>query len=176
MTGGDWMSVTVTAGRLEADQVISLTLAAEGSLPAWEPGAHVDVRLPSGLVRQYSLCGDPADPAYTIAVLREQDGRGGSAEIHDTALLGRTLEIRGPRNRFRFESAASYVFIAGGIGVTPILPMARAAARAGRPGSCTTAAAGRTAWPSSPPYGKYRKRAPARSVPPRRGPAALAGA
>jgi ferredoxin-NADP reductase len=135
-TGTDWLTVTVTAGRVEADQVISLTLEAKGALPAlpaWEPGAHLDVRLPSGLVRQYSLCGDPADPAYTIAVLREQDGRGGSAEIHDTALLGRTLEIRGPKNHFRFEPAASYVFIAGGIGVTPILPMARAAARAGTP-------------------------------------------
>lgn len=129
----DWLPVTVTAGRVEADQVISLTLTGEGPLPAWEPGAHIDLRLPSGLVRQYSLCGDPADPAYTIAILREPDGRGGSAEIHDTALLGRTLEIRGPRNNFRFEAAGNYVFIAGGIGVTPILPMVRAAARAGTP-------------------------------------------
>lgn len=133
MSAAGWLPVTVTAGRVEADQVISLTLTGEGPLPAWEPGAHVDVRLPSGLIRQYSLCGDPADPAYTIAVLREPDGRGGSAEIHDTALLGRTLEIRGPRNNFRFEPAEHYVFIAGGIGVTPILSMARAAARGGTP-------------------------------------------
>jgi len=131
MAAGDWTTVTVTAGRLEAGQVISLTLEAAEALPAWEPGAHIDVRLPSGLIRQYSLCGDPADPAYTIAVLRETGGRGGSAEIHDTALLGRTLDIRGPRNHFRLEPAASYVFIAGGIGITPILPMVRAAAIAG---------------------------------------------
>lgn len=134
MTGTDiWRDTLVTAVRLEADGVVSLTLAAsDGSrLPEWEAGSHIDVRLPSGTVRQYSLCGDPEDTTYTVAVLRESDGRGGSAEIHDTALVGRTLPIRGPRNHFPLEDAGHYVFLAGGIGITPVLALARAAARKG---------------------------------------------
>lgn len=128
-----WRDTVVTAARLEAEGVISLTLAAPdgGPLPAWEAGAHIDVRLPSGTVRQYSLCGAPDAAAYTIAVLREADGRGGSAEIHDTALVGRTLPIRGPRNHFPLHTAEHYVFLAGGIGITPVLALAREAARRG---------------------------------------------
>jgi ferredoxin-NADP reductase len=120
----------------EAQDVMSVRLrAADGDeLPAWEPGAHLDVVLPSGLIRQYSLCGDPADrTSYLVAVLRERAGRGGSAEIHDTALVGRALEVRGPRNHFALEPAPAYVFLAGGIGVTPLVAMARAASRAGTP-------------------------------------------
>jgi ferredoxin-NADP reductase len=137
MTDTDWFQVVVTQVRLEADQVISLVLSppAGGALPSWEAGAHIDVRLPSGLIRQYSLCGDPDQPHYTIAVLREYAGRGGSAEIHDTALVGRTLTLRGPRNHFMLQPAARYVFVAGGIGVTPILSMARHATRHGVPWS-----------------------------------------
>jgi ferredoxin-NADP reductase len=114
----------------EAEGVLGLTLVAPDGqpLPGWEPGAHIDVVLPSGLVRQYSLCGDPADrTAYRIAVLREEDGRGGSAEIHATNLVGRQVRVRGPRNNFRLEPADRYLFIAGGIGITPILPMIRRA-------------------------------------------------
>ncbi|WP_433291576.1 PDR/VanB family oxidoreductase [Pseudonocardia sp. CA-142604] len=107
--------------------------AGEQPLPAWSPGAHIDVVLPSGLVRQYSLCGDPGDPEYTIAVLREPNGRGGSAEIHDSALVGRQLRIQGPRNRFELEPAPSYVFVAGGIGITPLLPMIRETTARGLP-------------------------------------------
>jgi ferredoxin-NADP reductase len=120
--------VLVTQIRREADGVVSLRLAdPDGAvLPAWEPGAHLDLRLPSGAVRQYSLCGDPADAAaYTVAVLREEAGRGGSAEIHDTALVGREVTIRGPRNRFPLVAAPAYCFVAGGIGITPILAMIR---------------------------------------------------
>ncbi|MFI9834518.1 PDR/VanB family oxidoreductase [Streptomyces sp. NPDC051913] len=116
--------------RWEADDVISLQLSREdgAELPPWQPGAHLEVRLPSGLLRQYSLCGDPRDRrSYTIAVLRAQPGRGGSGEIHDTALVGRQLSVRGPRNHFPLQPAPSYVFIAGGIGITPILAMAREA-------------------------------------------------
>ncbi|MEV4784234.1 PDR/VanB family oxidoreductase [Streptomyces tuirus] len=133
MTDTEWFQVVVTQVRLEADQVISMVLSptAGEALPGWEAGAHIDVRLPSGLIRQYSLCGDPAEPHYTIAVLRDSAGRGGSAEIHDTALVGRTLELRGPRNHFVLQPAARYVFVAGGIGVTPILSMARHATRHG---------------------------------------------
>lgn len=127
--GEDWLRTIVTQARWEADGVLSLTLTAPGgvALPEWHPGAHVDVRLPSGLVRQYSLCGDPAESTYTIAVLREKDGRGGSAEIHDTALVGRDLRIRAPRNHFQLESADRYLFLAGGIGITPVLAMVREA-------------------------------------------------
>lgn len=122
--------------RLEADGVVSLELIdpTGSQLAAWEPGAHLDLVLPSGLVRQYSLCGDPAERhAYTVAVLRESASRGGSKEIHDTALVGRRLTVRGPRNQFRLVDAPSYLFLAGGIGVTPIVPMLAEVAGRGRP-------------------------------------------
>lgn len=115
----------------EAEGVISLELADidHRELPEWEPGAHLEVVLPSGAIRQYSLCGRPSDRhRYTIAVLREAAGRGGSAEIHDTALVGKTITARGPRNRFELGYAAKYLFIVGGIGITPILPMVSAVA------------------------------------------------
>jgi ferredoxin-NADP reductase len=114
----------------EADRVLSLSLVdSEGQdLPAWEPGAHIDLVLPSGLIRQYSLCGDPNDrTSYRIAVLREENGRGGSEEIHSTNLVGKFLGVRGPRNNFNLIPAKEYLFIAGGIGITPILPMLRQA-------------------------------------------------
>lgn len=114
--------------RWEADDVVSLQLACpDGSpAPAWTPGAHIDVVLPSGLVRQYSLCGDPGDRgSLTVAVLHERHGRGGSREIHETRLVGRTVGIRGPRNHFKLRAADEYLLIAGGIGVTPLLAMAR---------------------------------------------------
>lgn len=120
----------------EADGVVSLRLVhPDGKpLPEWSPGAHVDLVLPSGLVRQYSLCGDPGDlSGYRIGVLREADGRGGSQEIHDTALTGRELGVRGPRNHFPLVEAPRYLFLAGGIGITPILAMARDASRRGVP-------------------------------------------
>jgi ferredoxin-NADP reductase len=111
----------------EADGVVGLTLAApaEVVLPAWEPGAHIDLHLPSGLHRQYSLCGDPrVRDQYRIAVRLEPQSRGGSAEIHRTALIGHELLVTPPRNRFPLAAADEYLLIAGGIGITPILPMA----------------------------------------------------
>jgi ferredoxin-NADP reductase len=110
----------------EADSVIALALRhQEGrDLPAWEPGAHIDLYLPSGRIRQYSLCGSPQDRSeYRIAVLREQSGRGGSAEIHSLSFAGMRLVVRGPRNHFPLRDSTRYLFIAGGIGVTPLLPM-----------------------------------------------------
>ena len=109
-----------------AERVVQLRL--EGpALPRWEPGAHLDLVLPSGLVRQYSLCGDPADTSsYTLATRLVADGRGGSREVHERLAEGMELEVRGPRNRFPLLAAPSYVFVAGGIGITPILPMLRA--------------------------------------------------
>lgn len=93
-------------------------------LPEWEPGAHIDLFLPSGQVRQYSLCGDPMDrKRYHIAVLRQVSGRGGSVEVHDVLRIGQIVELGGPRNNFRLLPASRYLFVAGGIGITPILPM-----------------------------------------------------
>ncbi|WP_017934580.1 PDR/VanB family oxidoreductase [Nocardioides sp. Iso805N] len=121
-------TMVVRQVRWEAEGVISMQLASpDGSpVPVWSPGAHIDVVLPSGLVRQYSLCGDPADrTSLTVAVLHERNGRGGSREIHETQLVGRTVGVRGPRNHFKLRAADEYLLIAGGIGVTPLLAMAR---------------------------------------------------
>ncbi|WP_306327489.1 PDR/VanB family oxidoreductase [Streptomyces venezuelae] len=126
--------VRVAARTTPAEGVVELRLEGRG-LPAWQPGAHIDLVLPSGLVRQYSLCGDPADPtAYTVAtrlIGAGQGGRGGSREVHEQLQEGVEIEIRGPRNRFPLAEAPAYVFVAGGIGVTPVLPMLRAAEAAG---------------------------------------------
>ncbi|WP_432085209.1 PDR/VanB family oxidoreductase [Streptomyces sp. bgisy095] len=124
----------VTGRTAPAEGVVELRL--EGAdLPAWQPGAHIDLVLPSGLVRQYSLCGDPADTgSYTVAtrlIGAGQGGRGGSREVHERLREGVEVEIRGPRNRFPFVDAPAYVFVAGGIGITPVLPMLRAAEAAG---------------------------------------------
>ncbi|MBP2370674.1 PDR/VanB family oxidoreductase [Pseudonocardia parietis] len=133
MNGDDTHEVLVAQARYEAAGVLSLRLRGDSPLPAWTAGAHVDLMLPSGLVRQYSLCGDTDDPEYTVAVLHEADGRGGSAEIHTSGLVGKHLQIRGPRNRFILEPAVSYVFVAGGIGITPLLAMVRHAVDDGTP-------------------------------------------
>ncbi|GHC50358.1 PDR/VanB family oxidoreductase [Streptomyces violaceochromogenes] len=117
-----------------AEGVLALTLRHPlgEPLPAWEPGAHVDVLLGPGLERQYSLCGDPADrSAWRIAVLREPAGRGGSAHVHEQLGEDAKVRVRGPRNNFRLEPAPRYRFVAGGIGITPILPMLAAAEAAG---------------------------------------------
>ncbi|GGU90466.1 iron-sulfur protein [Streptomyces litmocidini] len=122
----------LVAGRgTPAEGVVELRLEGAG-LPAWQPGAHIDLVLPSGLVRQYSLCGDPGDPsAYTVAARLVEDGRGGSREVHEQLHEGVEIEIRGPRNRFPLVDSPAYVFVAGGIGITPVLPMVRAAEAAG---------------------------------------------
>ena len=135
-------ALVVTDRRIEArDQdVVSLRLEApdRGELPRWRPGAHLDLELPSGRLRQYSLCGDPADRhGYRIAVRRIPEGGGGSVEVHDHVTPGTPLVVRGPRNAFPFAvpgygSPSTRVhFVAGGIGITPILPMARLARRLG---------------------------------------------
>lgn len=116
--------------RTVAEGVITVTLGAPDGhrLPSWEPGAHIDLVLPNGLVRQYSLCGDRGDlTSWRIGVLRDADSRGGSAWIHDQLAAGNSIRIRGPRNHFQLAPSANYVFIAGGIGITPILPMLAAA-------------------------------------------------
>ncbi|MFF7415338.1 PDR/VanB family oxidoreductase [Streptomyces lydicus] len=121
--------------RSEAPRVVTLTLVdpAGDALPPWEPGSHLDLVLPSGLTRQYSLCGDDRDKtSYTVAIQHEPEGRGGSHEVHTTALVGRRLTARGPRNHFALAPATQYFLIAGGIGITPVLAMARALERSGQ--------------------------------------------
>lgn len=96
-------------------------------LPGWEPGAHVDLHFTSNgvdYVRQYSLCGQPNDRQHwQVAVRLASDGRGGSAHIHEGVAEGDTIRVSSPRNNFPLVAAKRYLFIAGGIGITPILPM-----------------------------------------------------
>ena len=119
---------------LAAEGVLTLTLRHPRGeeLPAWEPGAHIDVVLGPDLERQYSLCGDPADRhSWRVAVLREPDGRGGSAHVHGQLEEGDKVRVRGPRNHFALQPSPRYRFVAGGIGITPILPMLAEAEAAG---------------------------------------------
>lgn len=119
------LKLLVASRETVADGVVQLRLEGR-DLPRWEPGAHLDLVLPSGLVRQYSLCGDPEDTSsYTVATRLVEDGRGGSREVHEQVTEGMELEVRGPRNRFPLVEAPSYVFVVGGIGITPVLPMLR---------------------------------------------------
>ncbi|QGZ61796.1 cytochrome P450/oxidoreductase [Paraburkholderia acidisoli] len=128
--------VVVERVEVPADGIVHLRLVAPdgATLPRWAPGAHIDVECgDTGLSRQYSLCGDPADTrAFEIAVLREAQSRGGSAWVHDTLRVGARLKIRGPRNHFRLdEEGRRAIFIAGGIGITPVSAMARRARELG---------------------------------------------
>lgn len=122
--------LTVRNWRSIADRVVQLALAREdgGMLPEWKPGDHIDIVLPDGMIRQYSLCGNVSDRgSYTVAVLDAVNGRGGSAYLCRQLAQGQTLGVRGPRSNFAFTASPSYIFIAGGIGITPIIPMIRQA-------------------------------------------------
>ena len=133
MDAGD-EHVQVTARSEIAAGVVSLTLARPGGgrLPDWTPGSHIDLVLPTGAVRQFSLCGDRWDPyAYRVAVLREPGGRGGSQYVHDELAVGDVVGFGGPRNNFPLVPSERYLFIAGGIGITPLLPMIVQAERLG---------------------------------------------
>jgi len=121
------LRVRVARKRMEAQDICSLELVgSEAPLPAFTAGAHLDVLLPNGQVRQYSLCNDPAEGGrYLIAVLREARSRGGSLAVHDGVDEGAVLEVSEPRNHFALnEQAPRHLLLAGGIGVTPILAMA----------------------------------------------------
>ncbi|MFF2083005.1 PDR/VanB family oxidoreductase [Nocardia sp. NPDC058176] len=121
----------------EAHGVTSLTLVdpSGAALPSWSPGAHIALHLPNGLVREYSLCSDPADDSrWSVAVLRTEQSRGGSVLVHDGLPVGAELDVEGPRNAFAIdESAGAHILVAGGVGITPIVAMMRELARTGRP-------------------------------------------
>jgi ferredoxin-NADP reductase len=132
--------VVVASRTAECADVVVIDLVSVDAvpLPAWTPGAHIDLLLDTGaeapLARQYSLCGDVDDRSrWRIAVLREATSRGGSAHVHDHLHEGAAVTVRGPRNHFTLEAAAEYLFIAGGIGITPLLPMIAEAERSGTP-------------------------------------------
>lgn len=120
--------------RAAAEGVVALDLVDPhgGDLPAWEPGAHIDLLLDDGLVRQYSLCGDSHDAkTWRVGVLLDPHSRGGSRHIHANLGEGSTIRVRGPRNHFSLVDSPRYLFIAGGIGITPIVPMIKAAHQSG---------------------------------------------
>jgi len=117
-----------------AEDVVAVTLVhPEGqALPAWTPGAHIDLVLTPEITRQYSLCSSPADAHhFTVGILNAPDSRGGSRFVHENVTAGSTIRIRGPRNHFPLVSSPRYVFIAGGIGITPMIPMIAEAEAAG---------------------------------------------
>lgn len=128
------LRLRVRALEWEAEGVLSVRLEqpAGGELPEWRPGAHVDLRLPGGTTRQYSLNGSPADrTGWRVSVLLEPDSRGGSRAVHETLRPGDLLDVTGPRNNFPLADSPEYLFIAGGIGITPLLPMLEGAAASG---------------------------------------------
>jgi ferredoxin-NADP reductase len=121
--------VLVRAVSPVAEGVVALELAGD-DLPDWTPGAHIDLVLGDGLVRQYSLCGRTSEGCWRIAVLETPDSRGGSRAVHRLA-AGSTVRVRGPRNHFPVVAARRYLFLAGGIGITPLLPMINEVTAAG---------------------------------------------
>ncbi|HAT29612.1 MAG TPA: oxidoreductase [Janthinobacterium sp.] len=130
------LRVKVVSKEREADDICSIALErVDGQpLPAFSAGAHIDLHLRAGLVRQYSLCGRPQErQRYLIGVLRDPASRGGSQSVHDDLVVGSVLRISAPRNHFSLAAAGRSLLLAGGIGVTPILAMAEALAAAGRP-------------------------------------------
>jgi ferredoxin-NADP reductase len=131
------ISARVRSLTWEAPGVLSLALtAADGAaLPAFEPGAHIDLTLPDGTLRQYSLCGDPRDTSHYRIGVRAIGGGASSGFIHGKLRPGEIVSVSAPRNNFPLVDAPRYIFVAGGIGVTPLLPMMRQASAKGRPWS-----------------------------------------
>jgi ferredoxin-NADP reductase len=119
----------------EAPGVLSLQLAAPNgnALPPFAPGAHIDLKLPDGTLRQYSLCGDPDDTSHYRLGIRAVAGGLSSSFIHRQLRPGDLLTVSAPRNNFPMVDAARYIFIAGGIGITPLIPMMREASAKGLP-------------------------------------------
>ncbi|WP_129775369.1 PDR/VanB family oxidoreductase [Peristeroidobacter soli] len=130
-----WLQLKVAARREEAQQICSFELIdPQGrALPPFTPGAHVDVELGPGMIRQYSLCNDPSEQhRYLIAALREPEGRGGSVALHDTVKVADVIRVSEPKNHFPLAANADrHLLLAGGIGVTPLLAMAEYLSRRG---------------------------------------------
>jgi cytochrome P450/ferredoxin-NADP reductase len=126
-------AVRVEGKEIVSEGVVALTLRhLEGeALPSWEPGAHIDLVLDEAATRQYSLCGAPDSDVWRLGILRDAEGSGGSLFVHDQLQEGAVVHVRGPRNNFPLVPSPRYLFIAGGIGITPMLPMIRAAEAAG---------------------------------------------
>jgi ferredoxin-NADP reductase len=140
----------VAAHERIADGVVSLTLRDPlgRDLPSWSPGANVTLELGPHLHRQYSLCGDPADrTGWTVGVLRDPDGRGGSDYVHDSVRVGGSLTVSGPRNNFELVESERYLMIAGGIGITALKPMLEHADATGRSWSLVYCGRSRQAMP-----------------------------
>ena len=123
------LTLRVESIRVETEEIKSFRLVPinRKPLPAFTPGGHLSLQLPDGLTRQYSLCNGPGDKsAYHIAVKREPDSRGGSRVLHERVAEGDALQVMAPRNHFPIErSAKHHLLLAGGIGITPLLSMAR---------------------------------------------------
>jgi ferredoxin-NADP reductase len=131
------IDVRIHAARYEAERVLSFELRrVDGEdLPSWTPGAHLNIHLPSGATRQYSLSSDNHDLShYRIGVLKVVNGRGGSSELHQLR-VGTVVQITAPVNTFPLDSDRGALLLAGGIGITPILAMARELSRRGNPSS-----------------------------------------
>lgn len=128
------LQVRIVRKAIEAADTAVLELAplADQPLPRFDAGAHIDVQLPRGLVRQYSLCNDPREThRYVIGVLRDPHSRGGSVAVHDELAEGQVIRIGAPRNHFALVPARRTLLLAGGIGITPLLCMAERLAQAG---------------------------------------------
>lgn len=122
-----WIEVKVAKKVVEAVDVVSLELVPTkgANLPPFSAGSHIDVELPNGLIRQYSLCNDALQThRYHIGELLDSDARGGSKSVHNEVVDGSTIRICEPRNHFLLVAADRSILFAGGIGVTPILCMA----------------------------------------------------
>ncbi|MEQ8603222.1 MAG: PDR/VanB family oxidoreductase [Marivibrio sp.] len=135
-TPNERIEMKIAGRRSLTPEIAEFTLAptAGGTLPGFTPGAHITVETPDGAMRRYSLMNDGVEPSeYVIAVKREPNSRGGSASMHDKAVEGATLSVEPPENDFELVDAPKYILIAGGIGVTPILSMARHLQKQGKP-------------------------------------------
>ncbi|UNK39967.1 PDR/VanB family oxidoreductase (plasmid) [Shinella sp. H4-D48] len=126
------LRLTVQSKEAAADGVVKLSLAGT-DLPDWEPGAHIELALPGGLARAYSIVSGDPGRSYELAILREPQSRGGSEYVHDRLLPGDTILTTEPKNSFALEPAVQHVFVAGGIGITPILPMIARLKQEGKP-------------------------------------------
>ncbi len=133
--GEQMIQVRLRALVWEAPGVLSLELTAAdgGTLPSFEPGAHVDLKLPDGTLRQYSLFSDPNDTSHYRLGIRDVAGGASSGFIHRKLRPGDLLAVSAPRNNFKLVDASHYIFLAGGIGITPLIPMMREASAKGRP-------------------------------------------